>query len=127
MSIDITELCKQENVPSIDEFTKGNANVNNIGKNEGHKFSGKSNYNASKDLYEESTESFFDALLGIYDDENDFVETNLNTTRENMSIENYIPRKDIAKVIRGTKRKISEVSNKKDGKYHCQQCDYEAC
>ena len=27
--------------------------------------------------------------------------------------------------VRGTKRKISDVSNKKDGKYQCQQCDYE--
>ena len=75
-------------------------------------------------MYDECPESVLDALLRIVDDGNDSEESNFNKV-EIPSIGNGTLRNDAVVEVRGTKRKRSDVSNKKDGKYQCQHCDYE--
>ena len=75
-------------------------------------------------MYDESSESVLDALLRIFDDGNDSVESNLNKV-EIPSIGNGTQRNETVVEVRGTKRKIIDRSNKKDGKNQCRQCDYE--
>ena len=89
----------------------------NISEGERHKFPRKSSFDASTDIYDESTESVFDALLRIFDDGNDTFKT--------VEIPSIKGRNETVVGVRGTKRKISELSNKKDGKYQCKQCEYE--
>ena len=115
LSIDITELCRD--VPSMDNPAQGKV----IAKDPRHKFPRKSDFDASLDLYDE-TKSVFDALLRIFDGGN--VETDFKTT-ENISIDNDTEKEENDVRVRGTKRKRSDVLNKKDDKYQCQQCDFE--
>ena len=125
LSIDITGLVNDENVPSLDKPSQDTIN-NGVGKveNERDRFQRKTTFDDSMDIYDESTESVFDALLRIFDSGNDSVESNFNSV-ENMSSDNHTQTKETVVDVRGTKRKRSDVSNKKDGKYQCPHCDYE--
>ena len=83
-------------------------------------------FDTSGIIYDENSESVIDALLRIFDTGNNVsVETNF-TSVGNMSIDEHQQRKVTVGRVRGTKRKRSDVSKTKDGKYQCQQCDYEA-
>ena len=73
-------------------------------------------------IYDENSESVINVLLRIFDNGNNAsVETNFNTVE---NIDKASQRKETVVGVRGTKRKKSDVSIKKDGKYQCQQCDY---
>ena len=121
LSIDIAELCRDENVPS---FLKPNQDIAHadIAQDEKHKLPRKSTIDQATDVYDESSESVFDALLRIFDDGNSMVKTT-----ENAIMNNETQMKETVVPVRGTKRKRSDVSNMKAGKYQCicQQCDYE--
>ena len=102
-SIDITELCNDENVPSLDEHSQDNVNIGvRKVEDKSYKFPRKSSFDQSTDIY---------------------VETNFNTI-ENTQMDNATQMKEI--VVVGTKRKRTSVSKINDGKYQCQQCDYES-
>ena len=127
LSIEIRELCNDENIPSLVKHSRGTVNIGvHMVENESNKFprTRRSALNASTDINDESTESVFDALLRIYDDGNGTVETNFNTV-ERTSIDNGTLMKETEVGVRGTKRKRNDMSKTKYGKYQCQQCDYE--
>ena len=84
LSIEIRELCNDENIPSLVKHSRGTVNIGvHMVENESNKFprTRRSALNASTDINDESTESVFNALLRIYDDGNGTVETNFNTER----------------------------------------------
>ena len=92
LSIDITEFCYGENLPSL---MKSNQDTGNIGVS---------------------------IVLRMFDDGNDSV-TNFNIVENPSIVDTQM--KDMVEGVRGTKRRRSDVSIKKGGKYKCQQCDYE--
>ena len=64
--------------------------------------------------------------MRIFDNGNtDSVENNIGTVYYT-KIDKATQGKEIVMEVRGTKRKIGDVTRTKNGKYQCQQCDYEA-
>ena len=118
LSIDIKEM---SNVPGLDKPSQDTLNIS-VRKvaDESYKILRKSTIDDSMDLYHESTETVFDALLSIFDDGNNSIETNFNMV-EKTQIDPQM--KEALLGFRGKKR--SDMSKTKDGKYQCQQCDYE--
>ena len=125
LSIDITEFYYDENVVPSLRTNQDNVNIGaNKVEDERNKVTSESTIDPPGKLYDESSESVIDALLRIFDPGNkDLVETNFDTV-ENMSDKSNLRKETLVKV-RETKRKRRDVSKTKDGKYPCQQCDYE--
>ena len=95
----------------------------NIVEDERNKFPRESALDTSWKMYDESSESVLDASMGIFDDGNDSVKRSFNKV-ENLSTDKN-QMKETVVGVRGTKRKRTDVSSTKDGKYQCQECDYE--
>ena len=74
LSVDIKELCNDENVQSLENPNQDTVSVGvNIMEDERNKFPRDPALDTSWTMYDESSESVLDALLRIFDDGNDSV------------------------------------------------------
>ena len=88
LSIDITEFCYDEIVPSLLKSNRDTGNIGlNIVENERNDVPGEPIFDTPEKIYDESSESVIDALLRIFDSgNNDSEETNFNTVDYTLSL-----------------------------------------
>ena len=118
LSIDIKELCNDENVSTFEKPSYGSQDnvksVVDVSQVRGQKGRKESTLDTSENMYDESTESVCDTLMKMIDDDIDCIE---NNPLEIQNIEMANQRKETVVSVRVTKRKLSDVSKTRYCKY----------